>query len=92
MVVARREGAEDLQDAAMLADLVDGGLDLRVVRVALQVDEEEILPRPGLAGTGFDFHQVEAAALEGLHRMDERADLVLHAEGEARLVRPGWSS
>src|SRR4051812_31170441 len=77
--VAARIGAEDLEPLAVLADGLEGPLEVLVVGVAFDVEEEEIggvaVLRPLRVGERLDPGDIHAVLLERDDGLDERAGL-----------------
>ena len=80
---------EDFQEGAVLLQLAQGLDQRRVLRVAVDIDEKEILPRLPLRGAALDLAHVDPQFLERLQGGEQRAGLVLHAEHHRGLVVPG---
>src|SRR5688572_33073441 len=68
-----RIGTEDLYEAAMALQLVDGFGDLAIFGVAVAIDEEEVFPRLALAGAAFNLRHVPLIAAAGRQRVAQRA-------------------
>ncbi len=73
----------------MLLELREGLDDFLVLRVALDIDKEKILPRLPLRGAALDFAHVQLEPLERLQSIEERARAVLHAKHQRGFVGSG---
>src|SRR5262245_43474486 len=59
-IVRRGIAAEDLDEVAGLHKLSDGGRGGGFFGVAIQIDEEDVLPGPLARRPGFDFRKIDA--------------------------------
>src|SRR5262245_53466753 len=75
-----RIAAEPLHERALLAQLLQRGLHRRVLVVAGDVEEEDVVPRLQAARARLDAREVELAAVEGLERVQQRAGLVVERD------------
>src|SRR5215467_497042 len=80
---------EDLEEEAPFADGREHALRHRVVPVALEVHEEDVLPRPPPGGPRLDLGQAEPSGRERLEDAVQRAHLVADREEDRGLVAPG---
>src|SRR5437763_10534705 len=84
----QRPGAEDFQKDALPFDIPQDGGHVRVGGVSVDLHEEQIVPGAPLRGPGVDAAEVEVGLGEDLDDVAQRADPVLDAEADRRLVAP----
>src|SRR4030095_10638879 len=82
----RRVRAEDLQVERAPLDAGARLLDAPLLAVALEVEEEDVLPRPPAVRTRLDLDEVDAVRRERTQHVREDAHLVAHGEHERRAV------
>ena len=76
--------AEHLEELRVAADLFDRADDRAIGRVALHLDEEEVLPALARRRARLDLREVHAALGELLEHLVERSRRVAHGEDDAR--------
>src|SRR6266705_5799317 len=79
-------GAEDFEEDAVLLDGVEDGLDARVSGVAVEFDEEEVVPGAALRGARVNAAEVEVGFGAEVDHVAQGADAIADAEADGRLV------